>query len=135
MMQSNTTTTSNYVGTGIDPGMPPRHMTAPLYADALAELDNGVESEDSPEATALPLPSSWAQPSLSDNAPSVLYEPKQGPGIGPDVSQAEAAMDTVLAFVDAQDHGWITHEERGALQHIKLLLIQTGQGLPYHREF
>jgi transcriptional regulator with XRE-family HTH domain len=101
-----------------------------------AELDNGVESEDSPEASSpIPLQPSWSQPPSSENPPTILYEPKQGPGIGPDVTDAEQAMDTVLSFVDAQGQGWITAAERNALQHVKLLLLQTGQGLPYQREY
>lgn len=96
-----------------------------------AEMDNGVESEDSPVASPPPLQPSWS----SDNPPTGLYEPKQGSGIGPAVTEAEQAMDVVLTFVDAQGEGWITAAERSALQHVKLLLVQTGQGLPYHREY
>jgi hypothetical protein len=92
------------------------------------EPENGIESEDSPGASPLPL---WSQSTSAENRPPVLYEPKQGPT----VAEAEQAIDTVLSFVDAQGEDWITIAERNSLQHVKLLLFQTSQGLPYHREF
>jgi len=104
---------------------------APHVAYPGAEMDNGVESEDSPAASPVPLQPSWS----SENHPTILYEPKQGPGIGPGLVEAENAIDVVLTFVDAQGEGWVTIAERNALQHVKLLLVQTGQGLPYHREY
>lgn len=97
-----------------------------------AEMDNGVESEDSPAASPVPLQPAWS----SDNPHTALYEPKQGSGVVvPDLAEAEQAVDVVLTFVDAQGEGWVTNAERTALQHVKLLLVQTGQGLPYHREY
>jgi hypothetical protein len=99
-------------------------------------MDNGVESEDSPDTSSLRLQTSWSHHDLpsANNPPSILREPKQGLGI-PTLRAAEDAMDIILAFVYNQDEDFVTDAERNALQHVKNLLFQTGQGLAYHREY
>jgi Tc5 transposase DNA-binding domain len=97
-----------------------------------AEMDNGVESEDSPETTSLRLQTSWSHP--TDNPTSILRQPQQGPGI-PTLQNAELAADTLLAFIYAQGEDFITDAERNALQRVKNLLFQTGQSLSYQREY
>lgn len=99
-----------------------------------SELDNGVESEDSAGTSSLRLQTSWHDLPSTNDSPSIIREPKQGLGI-PTLSAAESAMDTVLSFVYGQDDDFVTDAERNALQHVKNLLFQTGQGLAYHREY
>jgi len=108
---------------------------APHMPGTGPDMDNGIESEDSPDASPLRLPS-WSHHDLSvtANHPSILREPKQGPGI-PTLHDAETAMDTVLAFIYGQDGDFVTGAERNTLQHVRNLLFQTGQGLVYHREY
>ena len=118
-------------------GVESTNVTSPHTALGVPRTaDNGVESEDSPDASPLRLPTSWPHHELpaTANHPSILHEPTQGPGI-PTLHNAETAMDTVLAFVYGPGRGFVTDAERDALQHVKNLFFQTGQGLAYHREY
>jgi hypothetical protein len=105
-------------------------------AHPVGDMDNGVESEDSPDTSSLRLQTSWSPHALpsTDNTPSILREPQQDPDI-PTVQAAEIAIDTVLTFVHAQVGDFVTDAERNALQHVKNLLFQTRQGLAYHHEY
>jgi len=129
----NSNASPEYGGASADIASP--HI-ALRVSQAGAEADNGVESEDSPDTSSLRLQTSWSHQDLppTDNPPSILREPQQGPGI-PALHDAELAMVTVLAFVDGQDKAFVTDAERNALQHVKNLLFQTGQGLAYNREY
>lgn len=112
----------------------PSH-NAPHVPGTGPDMDNGIESEDSPDASPLRLPS-WSHHDLSvtANQPSILRESKQGLGI-PTLHDAEIAMDTVLAFIYGQDDDFVTSAERDVLQHVRTLLFQTSRGLVYHREY
>ncbi|KAL4250782.1 hypothetical protein ABKN59_006091 [Abortiporus biennis] len=51
-----------------------------------------------------------------------------------DVNDAEGAIDTVMAFVDSQEEGFLSACERDALTSIKCAIFQRAGGVPYVRD-